>query len=89
MEFITPKVSDVKKEMGHLIKKMRASRRLTQAELAAALNLSRITIQNIERGNNFTMDTFLLILQYFNEMESFSDYIRSKTDDYNQMKSIY
>ncbi len=89
MDFSNIRVSDVKMETGSLIKKMRTSRKYTQAELAKRLNLSRITIQNIERGNNFTIDTFLLILQHFDEMESFSDYIRSKTDDYNQMKSIY
>ena len=89
MEFSNVRVSDVKINIGTLIKKMRAKRKLTQGELAKRLNLSRITIQNIERGNNFTIDTYLLVLQYFNEMESFSEYIKSKIDDYKEIKSIY
>ncbi|MFN6378927.1 MAG: helix-turn-helix transcriptional regulator [Flavobacteriales bacterium] len=89
MNFSTIRVSDVKIEIGTLIRKMRTNRKLTQEELANQLNLSRITIQNIERGKNFTIDTCLLIFQYFDELESFSEYIKSKTDDYGELKSIY
>lgn len=89
MDFYNIRISDVKIEIGTFIKKMRTNRKLTQGELAKRLNLSRITIQNIERGNNFTIDTYLLVLQYFNEMESFSEYIKSKIDDYKEIKSIY
>lgn len=89
MEFSNVRVSDVKVEIGLLVKKMRTTRKLSQEELAKSLNLSRLTIQNIERGNNFTIDTCLLIFQYFDEIGSFSDYIKSKTDDYSGMKSIY
>ena len=89
MEFSNVRVSDVKINIGTLIKKMRAKRKLTQGELAKRLTLSRITIQNIERGNNFTIETYLLIFQYFDEIESFNEYIKSKVDDYNEIKSIY
>ena len=89
MDFSNVRVSDVKINIGTLIKKMRANKKLTQGELAKQLNLSRITIQNIERGNNFTIDTYLLIFQYFDEIESFNEYIKSKVDDYNEIKSIY
>jgi transcriptional regulator with XRE-family HTH domain len=89
MNFSNIRVSDVKINIGTLIKKMRANRKLTQEDLAKQLNLSRITIQNIERGNNFTIDTYLLIFQYFDEIESFNEYIKSKVDDYNEIKSIY
>ena len=89
MDFSNIRVSDVKINIGTLIKKMRANRKLTQEDLAKQLNLSRITIQNIERGNNFTIDTYLLIFQYFDEIESFNEYIKSKVDDYNEIKSIY
>ena len=89
MEFSNIRVSDVKIEIGTLIKKMRANRKLTQEELARRLNLSRITIQNIERGSNFTIETYLLVLQYFDEIESFSEYVKSKIDDYSELKSIY
>lgn len=89
MIFSTARVSDVKIEIGTLIRKMRTNRKLTQEELASLLNLSRITIQNIERGKNFTIDTCLLIFQYFDELESFSEFIKSKMDDYGELKSIY
>ena len=89
MNFSNIRVSDVKINIGTLIKKMRANKKLTQGELAKRLNLSRITIQNIERGNNFTIETYLLIFQYFDEIESFNEYIKSKVDDYNEIKSIY
>jgi DNA-binding XRE family transcriptional regulator len=89
MDFSNIRVSDVKIEIGTLIKKMRANRKLTQGELAKQLNLSRITIQNIERGNNFTIDSCLLVFQYFDELKSFNTFIKSKIDDYNEIKSIY
>ena len=89
MDFNSIRISDVKNDLGCHIKKMRTDRKLSQGELAKRLNLSRITIQNIERGNNFTIETYLLVLQFFNEIGSFSDYIKSKLEDYNEIKSIY
>jgi len=89
MEFSPIRVHDVKKDLGSLIKKMRVKRKLTQEALAQSLNLSRITIQNIERGKNFTIDTYLLILQHFDEIASLNDFIKAKLDDYHEIKSIY
>ena len=89
MNFYSATVSDVKSTMGGLVRKMRTNRKLTQIELAEQLHLSRITIQNIERGNNFTIDTLLLILQYFDELESFNQYMISKLEDHTSIKSIY
>lgn len=89
MEFSNVRVSGVKIAMCALIKSMRVRRRLTQEELAQRLNRSRITIQNVERGNNVTLDTYLLILQFFCEIESFNDYIQSKIDDCHEIESIY
>jgi len=89
MDFLNVRINDVKIDVGKLIKQMRAQRNMTQQDLANQLNLSRITVQNIERGNNFTIDTFLLILQHFDEIASFSEYIKSKMEDHSGMKSIY
>jgi DNA-binding XRE family transcriptional regulator len=89
MAISSVKVQDVKKAMGSLIKQMRVKRKLTQEALAQKLNLSRITIQNIERGKNFTIDTYLLILQHFDEIASLNDFIKAKRDDYHEIKSIY
>ena len=89
MNFSAVKVSDVKIDIGNLIKKMRANKKVSQEVLAKNLNLSRITIQNIEAGKNCTLDTCLLIFQYFDELNSFSDYLKSKRDEYNEIKSFY
>jgi DNA-binding XRE family transcriptional regulator len=89
MEFSPIRVYDVKKDLGSLIKKMRVKRKLTQEALAQSLNLSRITIQNIERGKNFTIDPYLLILQHFDEIASLNDFVKAKLDDYHEIKSIY
>jgi DNA-binding XRE family transcriptional regulator len=82
-------ISEVKTGIGNLVKTMRTRRKLTQEELGKQLNLSRITIQNIERGNNFTIDTFLLICQHFNELDSFHAFIQSKLEDFKPIKSYY
>ena len=87
--FSTLLVSDVKADMGKLIKKMRTNRNLTQEELARQLNLSRITIQHIEQGKNFTIEVYLLALQYFDEMASLSMFIKTKLDEQQSIKSIY
>lgn len=89
MQFDNVRVSDVKIEMGKLVKRMRARHDLTQDELAKRLSLSRITIQHVERGSNVTMDTLLLILQHFDEIHSFRDFIRTKMDEYEEVKSLY
>ncbi len=89
MDFSNVKISDVKAEIGSLIKKMRKNNKVSQEALAKNLNLSRITIQNIEAGKNFTIDTYLLVLQHFDELESFRDYVKSKNDDHTKIKSIY
>ena len=51
------KIKDVKLEIGQLIKSYRKQQKLSQQDLAAQLELSRITIQNLESGKNFTIDT--------------------------------
>lgn len=89
MIFSTLRVSEVKQNMGQLVKKLRTEKKITQEELAKQLNLSRITIQNIERGNNFTIDTYLLVLEYFNEMASWHHFVTQKLDQVHSIKSIY
>ncbi|MEN9638837.1 MAG: hypothetical protein RLZZ262_705 [Bacteroidota bacterium] len=89
MEFAPIRIHDVKNEVGQWVKKMRTERKLTQVELADRLNLSRLTIQNIEHGNNFTIDTLLLILQHFDELGSFRAFIQEKCEDFVDKKSFY
>lgn len=89
MSFSSLRVSDVKQAMGKLVKQMRSDRKLSQDELAKQLNLSRITIQNLERGGNFTIETFLLVLQHFGEMQALYDFIQAKGEDFSYLKSFY
>lgn len=89
MSFSSLRVSDVKQAMGKLVKQMRSDRKLSQDELAKQLNLSRITIQNLERGGNFTIETFLLVLQHFGEMQALYDFIQAKREDFSNLKSFY
>ncbi len=89
MDFTPIRIHDIKKEVGLWVKKMRTNRKVTQIELADRLNLSRLTIQNIEHGNNFTIDTLLLILQYFDELASFREFIQDKLEDAVDQKSFY
>ncbi|MEB2777377.1 helix-turn-helix transcriptional regulator [Algoriphagus sp. D3-2-R+10] len=72
-----------------LLRKMRKSKGLSQDELAEKLSLSRITIQNVEAGKNFNIDTLLLILQHFNQLESFNKYIKEKSEEYDNLDSLY
>lgn len=88
--FSVVKISDVKTEMGSWVKLLRGQAKLSQQELADQLNLSRITIQNIENGKNFTIDTFLLIVQHFNQLEDFQAFLKRKKQELDShIKSIY
>jgi transcriptional regulator with XRE-family HTH domain len=83
------KIKDVKIETGLLVKALRKSERLSQQELAEKLDLSRITIQNIESGKNFTIDTLLIVLEHFNQLNAFNEFIKNKREENKQIKSLY
>jgi len=85
--FIT--IEELKKELGRLIKKMRKANSLTQEELAEKLSLSRLTIQKLESGKNFNIDTLLLIFQHFNQLESFFTFLKEKSAEYDNPESLY
>lgn len=61
----TIKINDVKQELGKWVRMCRQQQNLTQEGLAEQLNVSRITIQNLEAGKNFTIDTLLKALRHF------------------------
>lgn len=61
--FNTIEIKDIKSELGNLVKALRKQRGLSQSELAATLDVSRTTIQNLELGKNFTVDTILKVLK--------------------------
>lgn len=61
--FGTIEIKDVKRELGELVKVVRKQNKLSQSDLSASLDMSRTTIQNLESGKNFTVDTFLKVIK--------------------------
>lgn len=82
-------IQDSKGEVASLVKKMRKAQNITQDDLAIKLNLSRATIQNVEAGKNFNIDTLLLIFQYFEQLKSFNSFIQEKSMEYDNLDSLY
>lgn len=88
MLFETLTIKDVKTDLGKWVKVVRKKQNLSQDQLADLLNMSRITIQNLEAGKNITIDTLLKVFQYFDALEKFNDFVQQeiKNDSY---KSLY
>ena len=83
------KIKDVKSEIGLLVKSYRKGEKLSMQELADKLELSRITIQNLESGKNFTIDTLLKALQYFDKLSVFNDFVKGKRSENEDVESLY
>lgn len=83
------KVYDVKLEMGKLVKVLRKRQKYTQQVLADRLNLSRITIQNIESGKNFTIDSYLLVLQHFEELTTWTTFVKETINNHENVEDLY
>jgi len=81
-------VKDVKLNIAELVKMLRKRQQISQEELAEKLNLSRITISNLELGKNATLDTLLKVFQYLELMESLNNYIAEEIKN-NQYNSLY
>lgn len=87
MEFVT--IKDIQKSLGEWCKLLRRREKLTQQDLAVELDLSPIIISKLENGENTTIETVLKVLQYFDEMNTFNQFIRSKIANINNNKSLY
>ena len=87
IEFIT--IKDTQKFIGEWCRLLRKRDKLTQQDLAAELDLSPITISKLENGDNATLETVLKILQYFDEMSSFNQFIQTKITNLNDNQSLY
>jgi transcriptional regulator with XRE-family HTH domain len=88
MLFETLKIKDVKTELGKWVKMLRKKQNLSQDQLADLLNMSRITIQNLEAGKNITIDTLLKVLQHFDALEKFNEFVQEEIKN-NSYKSLY
>jgi transcriptional regulator with XRE-family HTH domain len=76
--FSNVNIADVKMRFGVLVKALRKKQGLTQEQLGEKLNLSRITIQNLESGKNATMDTMLIVMQYLDLLTNFNDMLQTE-----------
>jgi len=87
LEFIT--IKNVQKSLAEWCKLLRKRENLTQQQLAIELNLSPITISKLENGDNATLETILKVLQHFDEMKNFNQFIRTRKSNLNENKSLY
>lgn len=80
MQFENITIKSVKINLGNFSKKLRKNKKLSQAELGQILGLSRLTIQNLEKGQNTTIDTLLKIFEYFGSLENFHAFILNEIE---------
>ncbi len=83
------KIDDVKKEMGIFAKTLRKREKLSQKALAERLNISRLTIQNMESGRNFTIDTFLLVMEHFQKLNELNSWFKARRLEQEDIRSLY
>lgn len=87
--FKTIQIKEVKMQLGQLIKTARKARGLSQTDLAKSLGLSRTTIQNLEKGNNFTADTFLLAVRELDLLDNLYREVVNYNKIYSNVKPLY
>ena len=88
MPFEVVKVKDLKTELGNWVKTLRKQAGLSQEELATQLNLARPTIQKMEAGRNFTIETLLKVLYYFDQLERLNQFVKEQSRN-TVPKSLY
>jgi len=64
-------------------------RGLSQTALAESLDVSRTTIQNLELGRNFTIDTILKVLKEVDMLDQFNSELSQAKNQVIQTKSLY
>jgi transcriptional regulator with XRE-family HTH domain len=88
MDLKNVNIVDVKMNLANMLRSLRKRNSMTRAELAEELGVSRITIQNIETAQNVNIDTLLKVLQYFELLENFNDFISEERSN-NAYGSLY
>ena len=83
------KIKDVKTEIVQVVRVIRKRHDLTQEELAQLLNISRITVQNLEAGKNFTIDTLLKVLEHFDLLKELNTLVKDKRSEQENVISLY
>ena len=75
--------------MGFLVKALRKQRGLSQLQLAKSLDVSRTTIQNLELGKNFTVDTILKVMKEMDLLTQLNSEILQAKSHVVNSKSMY
>lgn len=88
MSLETVTIKDVKMVIAELTRTLRKQQSLSRSDLAEQLKLSRITLQNLETGQNVTVDTLLKVLQHFDLLEKFDDLLKNEITNHSY-KSLY
>jgi transcriptional regulator with XRE-family HTH domain len=83
------KIKDVKASAGLWVRNLRKVNGMSQQELADKLSLSRVTIQKMESGSNFTIDTFLLALQHFDQLQNLEGFFKNQIEKQTEVNSLY
>lgn len=86
LEHIT--VKEVKINIAKWCQLLRKEHGETQISLALKLNISHKTIYNLEKGCNFTIDTLLKVLQYFERLDLVNKFLSDQIDKENQKNNI-
>lgn len=87
--FDTIEIKEVKQELGFLVKALRKQRGLSQIQLAKSLGVSRTTIQNLELGKNFTVDTIFKVLKEMDLLSQLNSEILQVKNHVVNSKSMY
>lgn len=87
--FQTVEIKEVKIAIGRLVRSVRKRHGLTQIDLATTLSISRNTIQNLESGKNFTVDTVFKVLKELDLLDRFYKEILTVKEELKPVKSLY
>ncbi len=82
-------IKEIKLSIGQLTKTLRKREGITQEALADLLGMSRITVQNLESGKNFTIDTLLKVIQHFDLLHEINKLLKEKQDELDDIDSLY
>lgn len=81
-------IKDVKMTIAELSRVLRKGQSLSRNELSEQLKVSRITIQNLENGQNVTIDTLLKVLQHFDLLDKINAFFAEEINNHSH-ESLY
>lgn len=88
LDFNKANLKEVKNSLAEWCQILRKENNETQISLAQKLNVSHKTIYNLEKGSNFTIDTLLKVLQYFDRLDLFYRFLSDQIAQEKDKKDI-